>query len=229
MPILVELLAVVGGLIYIAYKGFKEERKTTIRILISIVLLLLPCLLVLVMAGDDPEGWEGIIVFLIWIIEGIVAIKANNKRREKINDPKNVQIRKEEIFNSFRENGYSVSKNLTDILVDDHLSPLYKSDRFKVPINECYKWLCDKRAFELSMMEDAELDKLLGVQLKDIPLNEKIDIGKAIWQRKAYAVMHILNADGLMFLLSTSSLHPYMSDESYYRTIFLPYVANNKS
>lgn len=233
MGILVGLIWVVIGIVYIIYQGFKEKPRTTIAVFkiigLFICLFILPAILVnLVIEMGGFTSWilsvlVALIPFVSLAVGAIHIINKIDDANTKRFSPDGIEKKCAEMTQLFKQNGYFVSASMVNRLVLDYASPLYKSEKIKVPIHECYKWLCVNRELELERKSDDELGEILGVVFESIPLNDSKELGAAVLQRRALAIKYILERDGLSITEHSSRRH-WLNDTSDYPQKFVQYV-----
>lgn len=237
MGILVGIIWVVIGIVYIIYQGIKEKPRTTIAIFkiigLFICLFVLPAILVnLVIEMGGFTSWilsvlVALIPFVSLAVGAIYIINKIDNVNVKRYSPEGVEKKCAEIALLFRQSGHFVSTSMVERLVSDYSSPLYKSEQIKVPIHECYKWLCVNREMELEYKTDDELGKIIGVALDTIPLNDSKDLGAAVLQRRALAIQYIMEQDGLC-ITNFAASKSWMHDSTGYRKKFDEYIIQHK-
>lgn len=228
-----ELLWIVAGVIYIIYKGFKEETAKTVflfKIIGAFVgLFIIPFLVIDEIVSTAPIG-DSFADFLklipfITLIGGIVY---RVKKEDRANSEEGIQKLKEELKQSFDRAGQPISDSMIDMLVSDISSPIHDMNKLKVSVRDCYRWLCLQRSIELNNMDDDALSKVLGVRIKDIPLDGGRVSEWAIRRRKTLAVQYILEKDGLQ-LTDFDANMSWMRDISNYKAIFTEYVNKHRT
>lgn len=233
MSILVGIIWVVIGIVYIIYQGIKEKPRTTIAIFkiigLFICLFVLPAILVnLVIEMGGFTSWilsvlVALIPFVSLAVGAIYIINKIDDVNAKRFSPDGIEKKCAETTQLFKQSGYFVSASMVNRLVLDYTSPLYNSEKIKVSMHECYKWLCVNREMELEYKTDDELGKIIGVALDTIPLNDSKDLGAAVLQRRVLAIKYILERDGLTITEHNSRRH-WMNDVSDYPQKFVQYV-----
>ena len=190
MSILISLLWIVIGIIYIVYKGLKEERETTLHILIVLGLLFLPVLFVVTI--DEPPSWIGILVILCWVIEIITVITITNRRNGFYSKNKEKEICKlnsERLVNLEKELSdagyyikYSIGLNgkkesVSEIVKREvHFVPLYnRKENRPATINEIYERLCAHQTYCLIESNDEVIEELIDIPLDLLPINPRIE------------------------------------------------------
>lgn len=193
MALLGSIIWILIGIGYVIYKGFQEERESTLSILKTLALIVLPAIFVAVIAGDNPTPELAIVCVLIWIIEGIIALKVMNKKNgvitfSKSKEDKIARHSEARIKNLDREllkAGYHVGdlfwsygerKKVTDaVKAERYFVPLYnrKEDRVST-IHEIYRDICKLQRYDLMTIgyKEQHLSDILGVELDCIPINK---------------------------------------------------------
>lgn len=194
MALLGSIIWILIGIGYVIYKGFQEERESTLSILKTLALIVLPAIFVAVIAGDNPTPELAIVCVLIWIIEGIIALKVMNKKNgvitfSKSKEDKIARYSEARIKNLDREllkAGYhikwllnydKIKETVADVVRrEEYAIPLYnrKEDRPST-ISEIYECLSKHQRHDLYIMghnDDQSLSNILGVELDCIPINK---------------------------------------------------------
>lgn len=193
MALLGSIIWILIGIGYVIYKGLQEERESTVSILKTLALIVLPAIFVAVIAGDNPQPELAIVCVLIWIIEGIIALKVMNKKNgvitfSKSKEDKIAKYSENRIRNLDREllkAGYHMKRLLrfdhkrekvADVVRREvYAIPLYnrKEDRPST-IAEIYECLSKWQRDNLNIIghKDVSLSNILGVELDCIPINK---------------------------------------------------------
>lgn len=191
MALIGSIIWILIGIGYVIYKGFQEERESTVSILKTLALIVLPAIFVAVIAGDNPQPELAIVCVLIWIIEGIIALKVMNKKNGVITFYKS----KEDKITKYSENrarnldkelkraGYQVDflfrlrgekERVNDTVRDEiYFVPLYNRNEDRAAtIHEIYRDLCKLQRHSLIDYYEQRLCDILGVELDCIPINK---------------------------------------------------------
>lgn len=244
MALLVSVLWVVIGLVYIIYKGFREEPKATssviVTILIIISLLAIPGLII-EFISDNTDGF-GIVPSILIVVSLfaaiIVAIVCIINRIDKTNaqkcSPQVVQKvrddRKKEITESLYRSGYPhIDTDSIEELLDSPISPLNNSNTKEVPLSVCYKWMCRQATWRIEKLKNEELSQKLGVPLDIIPIDNKLPTGEAYLKRTLLAKNYLLRQKGLRYQALADGLQlkykdKYLNESDEYYTIFNHFV-----
>lgn len=232
--IIIELFWTVFGIGYVIYKGFKEERKTTLsffKYFGLLVLILSPIWILGYIANNDSTSETGRIVASLLAIVLLLALicfcfymiyvavrnkcsggqyvlnmllEDNEKKRKSFE-----QIRpriEAEIVDKFAHYGYHIDNDVLDELISNPLSPINGCHSKEVTLYECYKWLCKKYTWDIDKLKEEALSQALGVQLEIIPLDETLPIGEAHLQRTLLARNYLLMQKGLEYHAYADSL-----------------------
>lgn len=243
MALLVSVLWVVIGIIYLIYKGFKEEPKATssaiTAILVMATILAIPGLIISFISNETdtfgivPSILIVIGLFVLVIIAIVYMVKYFDRKNAEQQSPQVIQKvmddRKKDITASFRRGGYPHIDNqaIEELLTCPH-SPLNYGNK-EVPLSVCYKWMCRQRTWEIDKLKDEELSKELGVPLDIIPIDESLPVGEAYLRRTLLAKNYLLMKKGLKYQALADGLQlryreKYLNEADEYYTIFNHFV-----
>lgn len=244
MALLVSVLWVVIGLIYIIYKGFREEPKATSSVIVTILiitsLLTIPGLII-EFISDNTDGFgiaPSILIVVSLFAAIIVAIVYIINRIDKANaqkySPQVVQKvrddRKKEITEALYRSGYPhIDTDSIEELLDSPISPLNNSNTKEVPLSVCYKWMCEQATWRIEKLKNEELSQKLGVPLDIIPIDSKLPTGEAYLKRTLLAKDYLLIQKGLRYQALADGLQlgykeKYLNKSDEYYTIFNHFV-----
>lgn len=241
MGLLSDILSVLFGTGYVTHKACKECPDGVAFVGkwfgVLVGLFLIPYIIVykvLEHLGSTENVFGFILRIAILAIPfaiGGVGIKKmlddDEKKVQHAQSPEGIKDRKNEMYRFMNETGLKIKRVHTDKLVDDPTSPLHT--KLKVTRYECLNWLCWKRQHELEYLSESEIDKLLGIRLRDIPLNPNLAPGKAFLQRQALAVEYIMKSEGLTMLSDIGTTVSFRYPQTDYYKKFPQYVADARA
>ena len=223
----VNIIWIVVGIIYIIYRLIKDGEISR-----AFSILMLPLFFILISRLPDSlfskfmlavicitsPIWVGLILF------GFYRNKDSDSEKDALN-----------ILESMHQYGY---KNV--LLEDVELfftespprlvkSPYYDTD--KRNLDEMWDWLCKEKTYELINKEDCELSQIIGINIENIPLNPKLQIKEAYFQRKCKVVDRILTNRGLVYRKHFGGDREYnlINSSSEYNLLFDNYIRNYNS
>lgn len=218
---------IIAGVVYVLYKLHKEEKiftKTALILLgVVFVWILVTGLIPYYIWGETVATIVSAITFglpmLCIAICGIVFSIPKEPKAKTINLGSEPQIIAENLKKEFQNNGYNIKDEHIRYIIQHPISPIKHQN---ATVKWCYDWLCEQKTIEIDRLSREQLEALLGVSLKDMPLDKSLPTGEASLKRTLTAKQYILKKDGLLYRTLgggtyTSSLYSlYLNDEKYY-------------